>query len=220
MASEAAKRFYENVADVTRLTEIHNELGGRAPGRRYALEVLNKSAIVMITAFWEAYCEDLAEEALTHLIDEVSDASELPKELKKQVANDVKKDKNELAVWDLAGKGWQRTTKTRFKTLTAERNRSFNTPKSFFVDELFQRALGLKNVSNEWRWKGMSAKKAREKLDKFIELRGSIAHRGKSSSSVKKVHVRQYHSHVVRLVKKTGPQVRRFCKHTTGKKPW
>jgi hypothetical protein len=31
--------------------------------------VLNKSAIVLLTAFWEAYCEDLAAEALNHVGD-------------------------------------------------------------------------------------------------------------------------------------------------------
>lgn len=39
---------------------------GTARGRRFDLEVLNKSAIVLITSYWEAYCEDIAAEALDH----------------------------------------------------------------------------------------------------------------------------------------------------------
>ena len=183
MASLAAKTFFKNAKDVKRLTQIHSQLGKNTPGRKYGLEVLNKSAIVLITAFWEAYCEDLAEEALTHLIEKVPDATKLPKDLKKRIAAEIKKDQHELAVWDLADKGWQVRARTRLASLMAERKRSFNNPKSFYVDELFHDVIGLHNVSNEWRWEKMSASRAREKLDKFIELRGSIAHRGKSSSA-------------------------------------
>ena len=39
-----------------------------ARGRRYHLEVLNKSAIVLVTSFWEAYCEDIAAEGLAHIV--------------------------------------------------------------------------------------------------------------------------------------------------------
>ena len=47
-------------------------------GRRN-LEVLNKSAIVLLCAIWEAYCEDLADEALRHLLAYSRDYSALPK---------------------------------------------------------------------------------------------------------------------------------------------
>lgn len=67
MVSLARKRFDENCGDVTRLLEIHGQIAGDAPGRKYRLEVLNKSAVVLITAFWEAYCEDIAAESLLHL---------------------------------------------------------------------------------------------------------------------------------------------------------
>ena len=49
MASKAEKTFDESAKDVERLMEIHKSLGGGKVGRRYRLEVLNKSAIVLIT---------------------------------------------------------------------------------------------------------------------------------------------------------------------------
>ena len=79
MSSNARKAFDRNAEDVDRLLEIHQNLGGDAQGRRFRLEVLNKSAIILITAFWEAYCEDIAAEALEHVINHVPTASELPK---------------------------------------------------------------------------------------------------------------------------------------------
>ena len=56
MPSKARVNFEANAADVSRLLEIHKYFGGDAKGRRFRLEVLNKSAIVLITAIWEAYC--------------------------------------------------------------------------------------------------------------------------------------------------------------------
>jgi len=67
MASQARIRFDKNCEDVERLLEVHRDLGGSGRGRRRRLEVLNKSAIVLLYAFWEAYCEDIAAEGLNHL---------------------------------------------------------------------------------------------------------------------------------------------------------
>lgn len=56
--SNAILAFDESRKDIDRLLEIHQRLGGKGKGRRHQLEVLNKSAIVLISAIWEAYCED------------------------------------------------------------------------------------------------------------------------------------------------------------------
>ena len=105
MPSKARAAFDENAQDVDRLLEIHSDVGGDAKGRRFGLEVLNKSAIVLLTAIWEAYCEDIATEALEHLIAHVPSGSALPKELKKRIVNDIEADRNKLAMWDLADSG-------------------------------------------------------------------------------------------------------------------
>jgi hypothetical protein len=98
------------------------------------------------------HCEDIAAEALEHLITNISTGSQLPKDLKKKIAADIKADLNELAMWDLADAGW-RGKLTPASLLTAERNRKLNTPKADQIDELFVTALGLQDVSNSWRWK-------------------------------------------------------------------
>ena len=86
MASKARRAFDQSCDDVERLLEIHADLGGEAPGRRRRLEVLNRSAIVLVTALWEAYCEDIAAEALDHLVSQAQSADVLPVELRRQVA--------------------------------------------------------------------------------------------------------------------------------------
>jgi hypothetical protein len=55
MPSEGQKSLDANLTEIDRLLELHALVGGKTKGRRRGLEVLNKSAIVLITAYWEAY---------------------------------------------------------------------------------------------------------------------------------------------------------------------
>jgi hypothetical protein len=175
---------------------------------------------VLITAVWEAYCEDIAAEALEHLVTNVPSGSELPKELKKRIVGDIRADSNELAMWDLADAGWKGRVKARLVSLTTERNRRLNTPKTEQIDELFEAAIGLPDVSNSWRWKKMSVASAKDKLDYYVTLRGAIAHRGAAASAIKKVHVTDYFKHVKRLVDITGERINSHVESVTGKFLW
>ncbi len=129
MASSARKAFDKNREDVDRLMEIHLSLAGDRPGRKYQAEVLNKASIVLLTAFWEAYCEDVAAEGLKFIVDNAIDTAALPKELRKQVAKELSGDLDELAVWKLSGEGWRPVLEQRLADLQTERNRKLNTPK-------------------------------------------------------------------------------------------
>ena len=82
--SKALDAFLENYADVKQLVELHTMIGGSGPGRKYGLEVLNKAAIVLLTACWEAYCEDIAAEGLQHLLANSASADALPERLKEE----------------------------------------------------------------------------------------------------------------------------------------
>lgn len=218
MASKAWRAFNESADDIRRLLEIHSTLGGPGQGRRYKLEVLNKSSIVLITAIWEAYCEDIAAEALDLLVANVSSAAELPLDLRKRIATELKRADHELAVWDLADEGWKDIARSRLAALTAERNRKLNTPKAASIDDLFETAIGLKSISSSWHWHRMTADRAKAKLDKYIELRGAIAHRGKSATSCKKVEAEDFFDLATRLANRTGGKVRAFLKEVTGKR--
>jgi hypothetical protein len=217
MPSKARAAFDKNAQDVERLLEIHSDVGGDAKGHRFGLEVLNKSAMVLLTAVWEAYCEDIAAEALEHLVAHAPSGSVLPTELKKRITVDIKADHNELAMWELADSGWKARARARLATLTTERNRRLNTPKTEQIAELFASAIGLADVSDAWRWKKMSAVKAKAKLDKYVTLRGAIAHRGAAAAGVEKAQVQDYFRHVKRLVSKTGGRVNSHVRDATGK---
>jgi hypothetical protein len=220
MASRARKAFDKNCQDIERLLEIHTDLGGDKRGRRRRLEVLNKSAVILLCAYWEAYCEDIAAEGLAHLVQHARDADSLPKELRKKVAADLKAEKNDLAVWDLSGDRWRKVLTDRLARLQEERNRRLNTPRSDRIDELFENALGISRISTDWRWPRLPAEKSRRKLDEFVTLRGDIAHRGTAATSVKKRQVEEAVEHLRRLVGRTGRRVNLTVTSATGKKLW
>ena len=120
MSTKSRKSFDENCKDVERLLAIHKDIAGHAPGRKYGVEVLNKSAIVLICAFWEAYIEDLADEALDAMVNGVADFNKLPLDLRKRLAKAVKTNPNDLSPWDLAGNGWQTALRNNLAALKHE----------------------------------------------------------------------------------------------------
>ena len=63
----------------------------------------------------------------------------------------------------------------------------------------------------------MTAKRAAEKLDHYVELRGAIAHRGQHSDTVKKAQVEDYFSFVTQLASKTGSEVNKHVRNITGR---
>jgi len=221
MPSKARIAFSENAQDIKRLLELHQETGGIAPGRRYGLEVLNKSAIVLITAFWEAYCEDIAAEGLIHIVRHASSADELPKEIKQVIAKEIKADPHELAVWSVSDKGWRKVLQDRLQRLQELRDRKLNTPRAENIDQLFMSALGISSISSSWKWaKKMTVERAKKKLDKYVTLRGGIAHPGKAVKSVTNAHVEDYFNFIEKLAAKTGGAVNKQVKKVTGKPLW
>ncbi|MEN5041107.1 HEPN domain-containing protein [Stenotrophomonas sp. TWI1149] len=219
MPSQARVAFDNNLKDVENLLALHATVGGAGPGRRHGLEVLNKSAIVLLTSFWEAYCEDIAAEGLEFIVTNSKDADSLPKEIKKIIAKRLKSDANELAIWSISDDKWRQYLRDHMAGLKEARDRKLNTPKWRNIDELFESAIGLSNVSSKWIWsKKLTVEKARAKLDEFVELRGEIAHRGKAKTSVSKVQVQNFLAFVKHAAAKTGGAVNQHVFKATGKK--
>jgi len=168
MPSEAHKSFDANLKDIERLLELHTMVGGTTKGRRYGLEVLNKAAIALITAYWEGYCEDVAAEALAHIVKHAKSSDVLPNELKKQLAKELKDAPHELEVWKIADRRWKKYLGDRLERLKEKRNWDFNTPKTEQINKLFLQAVGIKQISSCWRWpKKMTVNRAAHKLDKI-----------------------------------------------------
>jgi hypothetical protein len=203
----AFKAFLQNMAEVRRLLQIHGLLTGTGPGRRWGTEVLNKSAVVLVVACWEAYLEDIASNAFDVALDGCPKPLHFPKEVTKRVGASLREAKDERTIWTLAGHGWKQAL-SDYKTKTIEK---FHNPNSKSVDDFFLRVLGIDALSQGWHWTGMSNVKAKAKLDKIVHVRGSIAHRVQHSSPVRLTTVRNYQGHIRRLVRITDAElVKRF----------
>lgn len=228
--SRAAASYAESSKDVAQLLAFHEQIGGTGPGRRWYVSVLNRSAIVLLCAVWEAYCEDLADEALRHIVNSTSDPSKLPQALRKQVAKELRESPHELSPWQLASDSWKTHLLTRLSDFTRRRNFDWNNPRAANVQSLFERA-GIPNITDAWSWQRTSGRKASDRLDRLVALRGDIAHRGDPpigsrprrglrGADVEKVTVLRAVYLVNTLVEKTDAKVARELKRMTGVDPW
>lgn len=220
MPSAAKSAFEANREDVDRLWAIHQDVAGGGPGRKRDVEVLNRAAVVFITACWESYVEDVAKEAFDHMVDHAPSASAVPSKIKSFVAQRLRDEQNPLEEWALADSGWQTQLKAHQSEVEKRWTGSFNTPKSEQVKGLFSEMLGITNVTTDWRWKKMKASTARDKLDEYVTLRGDIAHRVTSTTPVYKADGSDYLNHVVRLSDKTDDTVRKHIEKVVGTPPW
>ena len=102
--TKARETFETNISDVQSLFDFHTELGGPGPGKKDPdLDVLSRSAFVLTTAFWEAYCEDVVIEMINRLADDLQNPNHLPDGLKRHIAKIIVKDPHDHAPWVLAG---------------------------------------------------------------------------------------------------------------------
>lgn len=209
-------QFLDNIAEVEQLLSIHTKLGGPGPGRKRDVEVLNKSAIVLVVACWEAFVEDLASLALDYMITNAKDHKAFPK----SVLDRVGSKNNGPNAWALAGDGWKKVLRDNYTEILAKTAGVLNTPRANQVDDLFSKSIGLNNVSACWYWKGRAKGKAAVALDDLVTLRGSIAHRVKHSKSVHKKTVVSAISLVNYLAAKSSNSVRTHVHASVGKYPW
>ena len=209
-----------NMGEVTQLLEIRERLTGLERGRRYDVEVLHKSAIVLITACWEALVEDLAADGFDFLLDMAEQPDVFPPKVRTLASKGIREAKDESRVWDLAGDGWKQILIDHRQRTIDRSVGSLNSPRAENVDRMFREILGINNVSSSWSWGRLNAGRAREKLDGFVTLRGSIAHRVSTAGSVTKANVTDYRKFAFRISVKTANRVNCHIGKLVGKRPW
>jgi hypothetical protein len=169
--------FKRNLGDVTRLMEVHSLLASRVSGRAAALQVLNRSAVVLLSACWEAYIEDLALSAFDWMLANSTNSDSFPKRVRARAGRSIRDSKDELAIWALADLGWRAVLKKHRDETIKGAIASFNSPKAERIDDLYSNLIGLTKLSSSWRWRGSSADRSRDKLERLLTIRGDIAHR-------------------------------------------
>lgn len=219
MPSKARINLEQTRTEIRDFYAVHQLVKG-IPGVRKKLDVLNKGTIVLLSAIWEGFCEDITSEALALIIEEAPTATVLPVPLQRAIALELKDSRHELAIWQLADNGWRDVLRARLKGMQEKRNRRLNSPQSANIDELFRQALGIDGLSSNWATAGTSAEENAAKLDQFVELRNSIAHRGLGNTAVNKVTVRKFVNQVHLLAIPTESTVEVSVAQAIGRWPW
>lgn len=151
-------------SDYKTLREIFNKRG------RVALDHLTRSGILMLCGAWETYIEDILRELATHFatLDKID---EMPREVKKTIAQYVKNHKNDNKVLELADGGW----KTLYLNEIVEETISgFNTPKVLNIKEISKKLVGYKEILDCLTPGDI------ELINEFVKYRGHIAHNVRS----------------------------------------
>jgi RiboL-PSP-HEPN len=220
MPSQASTRFTENKKDIEMLWHIHTEVAGPGKGRKHRVDVLNRSAIVFISACWESYIEDVAVEAFDFLLSKADTPDLIPAKVRTIASRELREAKDERRIWELAGSGWQKVLENHRNMVRETWLKDFNTPKSRQVSDLFSGLIGLSDITASWTWNAMSAEQARQKLDQYITIRGNIAHRIKHDETVYKNWGKGFLLHVVRLVEKSDEIINNHLHSLIAVAPW
>jgi len=220
VASKANQAFLANKTDIDKLWLIHEDAAGAGPGRKHDVEVLNRAAIVFITACWEAYVEDVATEAFDFLLKEAATSDLVPAKVRTLASKELVEAKDQRRVWELADAGWRTVLQKHRDAVIKKWVSSLDTPKTRQVDELFEELIGLVSAHSHWCWQNMTAEDATTKLDEYITTRGQIAHRVRHDDAVYKSWGTDYLDHVERLVAKTDKAVADHLNKVGKKRPW
>lgn len=210
------ENLISNMKEVDRLSEIHSEITTPGPGRKYAVEILHKSGIVLLVACWEAFVEDLAKTALLYMIENAKDHKAFPDNVLERISSNHQGKK----AWALAGDGWKKVLVDNYEGVLAKTTGKLNTPKTEQVDELFLKTIGLDSISLKWSWSGRSSDKSQQELDDLVTLRGSIAHRVSSATAVHNRHVENSRNFIARLSVKSHNAVNAYINSRIKSTPW
>ncbi len=205
-----------NLSQILRLLDIHTHLTGSGPGRRHDVQVLNKSAVLLLVATWEAYVEDLAISACRFAVENSESFDQLPNLALVKTSSRLEREKDNNSIWKLAGDGWKNELIAQAE-IEASR---LNTPDAERVDTLFKDTLGLRKLSKYWYWAGSSRENVARRLNMLIETRGEIAHRVQASDPVTKAYVERNVDLVRRLGAISSNCVRGYISNMVGIYPW
>ena len=176
-------------------------------------EVIHYSAVVYLVAIWQDFLTYLVEDAFNNMMELSVNPSKIPNNILLLASKDLRESKNNLLVWKLAGSGWKEVLLEYFKKSIV----SFNTPNYYKIDILFERSIGIKNISNRWKWHGMTSEQAKNRLDKLLAIRHDISHRGRTKYPIDKKRLEEYIHFIHRLVVCTNNSVGSYLKKLTGK---
>lgn len=214
------KTFIDNREEVKRLLNIHIKVAGTNRGRKTEVQVLHKSAIVLLTACWESYIETIITDSFDFLLVNAETPSVFPNSVLIKATKDIRNDKDERKVWLLAGDGWKNVLKDYKEIILKKEIDYFHVPRPENIDEIFSKTIGIEKISKKWTWKGQTNSETIKTLNKLINLRGEIAHKIIAGSNINKTDVVYYLNFINNLTVATSNAVNNYINERVGIYPW
>lgn len=177
---------------------------------------LYRASIVYICASWESFLEAAIEDGIEFIINESSTSSQLPQNLLIRISTRLIDTKDAREIWKISNDGWKNELKINFKLLIDK----FNTARPDQVDELIYKTIGIKNISNNWKWQGQSTTASKRKLNEFMDLRGNIVHRIFHDKPITDAMISGYVNFLYRISCITSNVIHEHIFQITQKYPW
>lgn len=213
----AEKHRLRRVKDGELIANIFDDLRGQhiySPNRKKQL--LCNYLVLYEVSMWETYIEDLVDEAQEFLLNHIDNPIAFGYDVLLPISEELINAKDKREIWKISNSSWKNELRqSRKKTIE-----SFHTPNANNTDALVFRTLGLKGISNCWKWQKMTPAKAKDRLAKLIKLRGGIAH---GSLDAPKVNYPTFINRLmftVRLCHYSADAIADHVKLLTGKLPW
>lgn len=172
--------------------------------------------LVFIVTIWETYVEELLLEVVEHICTECNDPLLIPGTVTNKICAQLAECKDQRQIWRISGDHW----KQEYLRYCKEKIAGFNTPRSGNIDTLIQDCIGLKKVSDGWRWKGMSSTRATRKINDRITERGAIIHQLNRNTNLSFKSLKSFHTHLINCCHILADQLRDHVQSITGKSPW
>jgi hypothetical protein len=209
-----------NLDEIKNIIKIHKSCVGATPGRKYDVEVLNKAAVVLLVATWEAFVEDLASASFDVILEDAESPKVFTKKVLGMVTRIMMKEEDDSRVWDLANDGWKNVLEEYRDSVLDRYVGKLNTPKPNQIDKLFEELIGLKQISETWNWAGTTNSRILSKIEKLVSLRGEIAHRVSAKQSTTKHYVLESIDLVLRMATISSNRVGSLIQTRISKLPW
>jgi len=179
MLTPAGTSFQFALTDVYALLEADAVSAARASSRQASdSDVFLRAAVILTVTAWETSVEDTLRRCFERRLNAANCVGDMQdtfdfvtKAWIKEVGGKLKPE--HLATW--TGEGWKAKLLRRFESEVGR----LNTPDGKNTVNLFRTYLDV-HVHRMWTWKGMTGKNALEFLDRIIQKRRDLVHRGKS----------------------------------------
>lgn len=177
--SVALGSFIALTGDVDNLLARHANADGKAGKPSTDEAPLSRAAVLIMYAAWEVYFEE-------SLIEAVDRIASLSLSLLPQATKDYLKRYVGGDPWALAGDGWRDALREQVALKVrgaSEGGHGVNDASPAVIISLQESILGTSPFADV-RWNNQSPEQIQDRLDAFINLRGEIAHTGRTAKKI------------------------------------